>query len=298
MVRFRWECCVLCCVVLAGRATGQQDFSDVRIEVTPVAGNVYMLEGRGGNIGASVGADGILIVDDQFAALAEKIRTALKKLNPGELQFVLNTHWHSDHTGGNRVFGTEATIIAHTNVRGRLSMPQTVRGKAVEPSPIEALPVITFDESLSIHFNGEEIRVIHFPHGHTDGDSVVFFMGSNVVHMGDTFFAGRFPFVDLSSGGDVEGLTRNIQTVIDRLGADAKIIPGHGPLSTLADLKAYCAMLKETTAIVRKRIDEGMTLEQVQAAGLDAKWEKWGAGFITTEQWLETVYKSLTSKTK
>ena len=238
MVRFRWEWCVLWCVVVASRAAAQQDFSDVRIEVTPVAGNVYVLEGRGGNIGASVGADGILIVDDQFAPLAEKIRAALKKVNPGELQFVLNTHWHGDHTGGNRVFGTEATIIAHTNVRGRLSTPQTVRGRDVEPLPIEALPVITFDESLSIHFNGEEIRVIHFPHGHTDGDSVVFFTGSNVVHMGDTFFAGRFPFVDLASGGDVKGLTRNIQTVIDRLGADAKIIPGHGPLSTPQDLKA------------------------------------------------------------
>src|SRR4026209_1900451 len=177
----------------------QTDWSKVEIKSTKVNGNVYMLEGAGGNIGVSVGADGILIVDDQFAPLADKIRAALKSLGEGKLKFILNTHWHGDHTGGNASFGPEAPIIAHDNVRRRLATEQKSEffKRTTPASPKEALPVITFDKSLSVHFNGEEIKVIHFPQGHTDGDSVIFFTSSNVVHLGDDFFAGRFPFVDL-----------------------------------------------------------------------------------------------------
>src|SRR5918911_3791675 len=163
---------LLCCFVL--RTAAQQDFSKVEMKATRVAGNVYMLEGAGGNIGVSVGADGLLIVDDQFAPLADKIRAGLKTLGEGKLKFVLNTHYHGDHTGGNAQFSAEAPIIAQTNVRKRLATEQTVRGQKVPASPKEALPVITFDESVSIHFNGEEIRAVHFPHGHTDGDAVIF----------------------------------------------------------------------------------------------------------------------------
>src|SRR5688572_11954382 len=219
----------------------QPDYSQVQIKATKVAGNVYMLEGRGGNIGVSVGSDGILIVDDQFAPLAEKIKAALKTLGEGKLKFVLNTHWHSDHTGGNVVFGPEAPIIAHDNVRQRLATEQKseVFKSTTPASPKEALPVITFGQSLSVHFNGEEIKVIHYPRGHTDGDSVIFFNGSNVVHMGDNFFAGRFPFVDLESGGSVEGLIKNIGEVIAKLPAGVRIIPGHGPISSADDLKTY-----------------------------------------------------------
>ena len=164
----------------------------MQIKATKVAGNVYMLEGAGGNIGVSVGDDGILIVDDQFAPLADKIRAALKALADKKLRFILNTHWHGDHTGGNVAFGPEATIIAHDNVRKRLSTEQKSRSSKAprRASPKEALPVITFDQSLSVHFNGEEIRAIHYPQGHTDGDSVIFFTASNVVHLGDDFFAG------------------------------------------------------------------------------------------------------------
>ena len=287
---------MLACTVAVGGgvALAQRDFSNVRIKTTHVAGNIYMLEGSGGNIGLSVGDDGVLMIDDQFAPLAEKIKAAIRKLGKGKPKFVLNTHWHGDHVGGNLEFGRDAPIIAHTNVRTRLATGQKSRGRVIEPLPPEALPVITFDESLSIHFNGEEIRVIHFPHGHTDGDSVVFFGGSNVVHMGDDFFAGQFPFVDLASGGDVEGLTKNVAAVIARLPADVKIIPGHGPLSTLADLKAYHRMILDTTDVVRKRISAGKTLRQIQADGLPDKWQKWETGFISTDRWIEIIYKSLT----
>src|SRR5258707_10527999 len=208
----------------SARPTLAQDFSKVEIKATKVAGNVYMLEGAGGNIGVSVGADGILIVDDQFAPLADKIKAALKGLGEGKLKFILNTHWHGDHTGGNVVFGPEAPIIAQTNVRKRLATEQKSElfKSTTPPSPKEALPVITFDQSLSVHFNGEEIRVIHFLRGHTDVDSVTFFTGSNVVHMGDDFFAGGFPFVDLESGGSVEGLIKNIAEIIPKLPAGAK----------------------------------------------------------------------------
>ncbi|HJP94613.1 MAG TPA: MBL fold metallo-hydrolase [Pyrinomonadaceae bacterium] len=280
-------------------ASGQQtDYSKVQIKVTKVSGNVYMLEGLGGNIGVSVGPDGILIVDDQFAPLADKIRAALKGIGEGKLRFILNTHWHGDHTGGNIVFGPEATIIAHDNVRKRLATEQKseVFKSTTPASPKEALPVITFDQSLSVHFNGEDIRAIHFPHGHTDGDSVIFFTNSNVVHLGDDFFAGRFPFVDLESGGSVEGLTKNIGELVNKIPPTAKLIPGHGPLSTLDDLKNYHRMLVETSEIVRQKITAGKTLDQIKSEGLPDEWKPWGTGFIKTDFWIETIYKSATAK--
>ena len=279
-------------------AIAQDDYSKVEIKATKVSGNVYMLEGSGGNIGVSIGVDGILIVDDEFAPLAEKIKAALKNLGEGKLKFILNTHWHVDHTGGNAPLGKEATIIAHDNVRKRLSTEQRLEffKQTVPASPSEAWPVITFDQSLSVHFNGEEIKVIHFPHGHTDGDSVIFFTTSNVVHMGDDFFAGRFPFVDLDSGGSVQGMAKNVGEIIPKLPAGVKLIPGHGPISTIDDLKAYHRMLLETTEIVRKKIAAKKSLEQVKKEGLPAAWKSWGEGFVKTDQWLELVYRSLSKK--
>ena len=283
--------------VLAATAQAQQvDYSKVQIKATKVAGNVYMLEGSGGNIGVSVGDDGLLIVDDQFAPLADKIRAALRGIADKKLKFILNTHWHGDHTGGNVAFGPEATIIAHDNVRKRLATEQKILGNTTPPSPKEALPVITFDQSLSVHFNGEDIRAIHFPHGHTDGDSVIFFSASNVVHLGDDFFAGRFPFVDLESGGSVEGLIKNIGELVNKIPPTAKLIPGHGPISTLEDLKSYQRMLQQTTEIVRAKIAAGKTLDQIKSEGLPDEWKPWGVGFIKTDGWIETIYKSLTAK--
>ncbi|HEX5709479.1 MAG TPA: MBL fold metallo-hydrolase [Pyrinomonadaceae bacterium] len=289
----------VCFVVAPADAQQPRDWSKVEMKATRAAGAVHMLEGLGGNIGVSVGDDGILIVDDQFAPLADKIRAALKSLGEGKLKFVLNTHWHGDHTGGNVKFGPEAPIIAHTNVRKRMSTPQRseVFKSTTPAAPKEALPVVTFDESLSVHFNGEEIRVIHFPRSHTDGDSVIFFTGSNVVHMGDNFFAGKFPFVDMESGGSVDGMTKSVGDIIARLPADVKIIPGHGPLSTLDDLKAYHRMLIETTDIVRKRMAAGRTLEQIKAEGLPEVWKDWGTGFIKTDVWIETIYRNFSPRT-
>jgi glyoxylase-like metal-dependent hydrolase (beta-lactamase superfamily II) len=281
--------------LVATRAGAQQDFSKIEITSTQVAGNVHMLVGSGGNIGVSVGSDGILIVDDQFAPLADKIRAALKKLGEGKLRYVLNTHWHGDHTGGNKEFGPEAPIIAHDNVRKRLTGELKAEGRAATAAPAEALPVITFDQSLSVHFNGEEIRVIHVPSGHTDGDSIIHFTRSNVVHMGDQFFNGMFPFIDLASGGSVEGYARNVETVLAKIPANAKIIPGHGPLASVDDLKKFHQMLVESIAIVRDRMKSGKTLDQVKAEGLPAKWESWGKGFINTDRWLQTLHQGLSA---
>jgi len=275
-----------------------QDLSKVEIKVHKVAGNVYMLEGDGGNIGVSVGPDGILIVDDQYAPLADKIKAALKTLGEGKLKFILNTHWHPDHTGGNAPLGPDAPIIAHTNVRKRLAEGMDLPNRKTKPAPKEALPVITFDDSLSVHFNGEEIKVIHTSPGHTDGDSVIYFPTANVVHMGDLFFVDRFPFVDLASGGDVEGYTKNVGDVLAKLPAGAKVIPGHGPLSTAEELKRFHRALVETTDIVRTKIAAGKTLDQIKSEGLPEEWRTWGSGFIKTEGWLETVFTSLTRKPK
>ncbi len=279
--------------ISVSQAHAQQDFSSITIKTHHVAGNIYMLEGRGGNIGVSAGLDGLLMIDDQFAPLSEKIQTALDKLNKGKLKYLLNTHWHGDHTGSNEAFGQYASIIAHTNVRARLATKQLLFGREVGPLPKQALPVITFDDSLSIHFNGEEIKALHLPHGHTDGDIVILFTKSNVVHMGDLMFAGMFPFVDLDHGGHVVGVARNVATVIEKLPEDVRIIPGHGPISTLDDLKAYHAMLLGTIDIVRKEIQGGKSLEDIKNAGLPAEWDKWGGGFIKTNAWLEAIYKSL-----
>ncbi len=294
----RFSILVAIIICLCARTHAQQDFAKVEVKAQKVAGNIHMLQGAGGNIGVSVGPDGILIVDDQFAPLADKIKAALKTLGEGKLKFVLNTHWHGDHTGGNAVFGPEAPIIAHDNVRKRLATEQKSEffKRTTPASPKEALPVITFGQSLSVHFNGEEIRVIHFPQGHTDGDSVIFFTNSNVVHMGDDFFAGRFPFVDLESGGTVEGLIKNIGEIIAKLPADVKIIPGHGPLSSLDDLKGYHRMLVETTDIVRKKMAAAKSLAEIKAEGLPDQWKDWGTGFIKTDIWLETIHRSLSKK--
>jgi cyclase len=293
----RIQSVLLLLALAAGSAAAQErDFSKVQVKATKVAGNVYMLEGAGGNIGASVGPDGILIVDDQFAPLAEKIRATLRELDPGQLQFLLNTHWHGDHTGGNPAFGKEATIVAHDNVRKRLATEQTVLGEKSPPMAKEGLPVITFGESLSIHFNGEEIKAIHFPHGHTDGDSVIFFTGANVVHMGDDFFASRFPFVDLASGGSVQGLIANIEKVLAQISPETKIIPGHGPLSTPADLKNYHRMLVETSGIVQTKMKAGKDLATIQKEGLSEEWKEWGSGFINTETWIQIIHESLQGK--
>lgn len=285
---------------------GQGGMEEVEVTATHVAGSVYMVQGRGGNIGVSAGEDGVLLVDDQFAPLADRIRAAIGRAARGgagpvpadSVEFVLNTHWHGDHVGGNEVFGRHAHIVAHANVRARLSRPQVVRGDTVAPKPDHALPVVTFRDGLTVHFNGEPVRVVHVPHGHTDGDAVVLFTGSNVIHMGDQMFAGRFPFVDLATGGTVEGYVRNVERVLETVGevegitAEAHVIPGHGPLTDVGGLRRFHGMLEETVRIVRDRLEAGTSLEEAKSAGLPSKWREWGQGFISTGEWIETIYRS------
>jgi glyoxylase-like metal-dependent hydrolase (beta-lactamase superfamily II) len=264
----------------------QQDFSKVEIKVTKVAGTVYMLTGAGGNIGVSAGDDGIVIVDDQFEPLAPKIKEALRGITNKPIKFILNTHYHGDHTGGNVVFGKDAPIIAHENVRTRLAAGSSVRGNATPPAPKDALPVITFNDRATIHVNGEDIRAVHFPHGHTDGDSVIFFPQSNVVHMGDDFFNGMYPFVDVENGGSVKGMLANVDKILSTMADDAKVIPGHGPLSDKAGLRAFAEVLRGTTAAVAKALAAGKTLDQMKAENVLAPWDSWGKGFIKTDAWL------------
>ncbi len=274
--------------VAAQQGGGRRDYSQVEITNTPVAGNIYLLEGSGGNIGVSAGPDGLLIVDTQFLPLAEKIDAALAKLGSGELRYVVNTHVHGDHTGGNPYFGKKAKIIAHSNLQKRL----TAKTNAV---PAE-LPVITYEQGLTLKFNGEDVRLIGFTPGHTDGDTAVYFTKANVIQLGDQFVNGRFPYVDVVNGGDVKGLVKNLDSVLTWLPADAKVIPGHGKVSTTAELKLFRDTIAETVAFVEKGIAEGKTAEQIKTAAPLEKYRSWSAGAQNAPRWFDAVYNSLTKK--
>lgn len=274
-------------------AYAQPDFSKVEVKAVKVAGSVYMLTGSGGNIGASVGEDGIVVIDDQYAPLAPKIEAALKSISDKPVRFVINTHYHGDHTGGNEHFGKSAPIVAHENVRKRLASGTTRRGTTTPPAPKGALPVLTFDETVTIHLNGEDVRAVHMPSGHTDGDSVIWFTQSNVVHMGDDFFNGLYPFVDIDNGGSVRGLIANLDKVLSILPAGAKVIPGHGALSDKAGLKAFRDVLQKTLDVVDRGLAAGKTADQLKAEKVLGEWESWGQGFIKTDFWIDTLVREL-----
>ena len=297
---------LLSAVVLCAGAAGQEktpDWSKVQIKVTKVSGNIYMLEGQGGNIAASVGEDGIVIVDDEFAPLAEKIQTALKNLGITDkpVRFVINTHYHGDHAGGNVPFANSgSTVIAQDNVRKRLATGGTAGNGGslkVESKPAEkaGLPIITFEHDVTVHLNGEDIRALHFPAGHTDGDAIIFFPKNNVVHMGDDFVRYGFPFIDVASGGSVQGMIDGVEKAAAQLPADVKVIPGHGVLSNLDDVRAYVKMLKDTSAVVQKAIDDHKTLDQMKQEKILSAWEKWSNDFVSQDIFIETLYNSLTN---
>ena len=275
------------------------DFSKVEIKATLVAGNVYMLQGAGGNIAAIVGDDGIVIVDDEYAELSDKVRAALKGVADKPVRYVINTHFHFDHAGGNAAFGKEATLLAQDNVRKRLS--QTGVGGTggafsftYAPQPPEALPIITFGHDLTIHLNGEDIRALHAPHGHTDGDAIVFFPKANVVHTGDLFVRYGFPFIDIASGGSSKGIADGLDAMAKTLPADVKVIPGHGAVSSLTDVAHYVKMLRETRAAVAKGVKAGKTAQQLKAEKVLAPWQTWTGPFINTDAFIDTLYNEVT----
>lgn len=282
-------------VAIAAPAAAQQqtDWSNVEIRVERVAPGVAVLFGRGGNIALSYGADGNVLVDDQYAPLTPRILAAVRSVNPGDVRFVINTHWHGDHTGGNEHLAETGTVVvAHENVRTRMSMEQVIFGEAVPPSPTGALPVITFGQGLSFHLNGDEVRVFHVDDAHTDGDVLVYWHRANVLHMGDTFFNGMLPFIDLDSRGSIDGLLNALLIAIHRADENTVIIPGHGPLARLPDLIAYRARLQSIRDRVYREIEAGRTLDQVQALRLADAYAtpNW---FISPDDFIESVYRSL-----
>ena len=274
----------------------QEDFSKVEIKATQVAGSVWMLEGSGGNIGVSAGDDGVVMIDDQFAPLLPKIKAALAKISQKPVRFLLNTHWHFDHVGGNAGMADTAAILAHENVRKRMQAGAEMFGRKIEPAEPRALPILTYQHDVTLWLNGEPVRALHVSPGHTDGDTVVFFTKSNVVHMGDDFFATGFPFVDLDSGGSVRGLIGAIDEVLPQIPPDAKVIPGHGSLQTVADLKKFRNRLDEIVALVARGLKSGKTVEQMQKEKLLAAYEDWNWQFVKADQFIAVVARDLTQR--
>lgn len=272
-------------IPLDASAADADRFADVKVTAEPVAGSVHMLTGSGGNIGVSVGKDGTLIIDDQYAPLAGRIQDALNGLGGGKPKLILNTHVHGDHTGSNAYFGSTGSIIAHDNVRVRLLSEDGLDRSA--------LPLVTFSERVTVHFNDEEIQLIHMPMGHTDGDSVVWFTTANVIHMGDHLFVDRFPYIDLGSGGSVPGYIRNLNTVLAMLPDDVRVIPGHGPLTDKAAVQRSVDMIQSTRKTVAASLNEGLDEEDIIARGLSPEWASFGAGFITEERWIKILLSDL-----
>jgi glyoxylase-like metal-dependent hydrolase (beta-lactamase superfamily II) len=266
-------------------AIAQDRFADVEVKATAIKGSVHMLTGAGGNIGVSAGEDGVLIIDDQFAPLAEKIAAQLGQLGSDKPKYVINTHYHGDHTGSNAFFHSHkgATILAHKNVRVRLADDEKVKP--------EALPTITYEDGIKIYFNGETLHVMHLAVGHTDGDSVVWFEQPNVMHTGDLFFNGRFPYIDQGAGGNVEGYMDSVKQLLAKIDDDTVIIPGHGDISNKQEYTAFLSMISETFNYVKALKQDGKTLDEVKTMGLEDKWSDWSWNFINEEKWIATLYK-------
>ena len=268
--------------------------SEIKITTINVNNGVYMLMGQGGNIGLSVGEDGVFMIDDQYAPLSAKIKAAISKISKKPLKFVINTHWHFDHTGGNENFGKDgAIIVSHNNVRKRMSKEGFIKAfnKTIPAAPKVALPIITFNDEINFYFNNEEIAVLHQKNAHTDGDSIIFFKSSNVVHTGDIYFNGFYPFIDSSSQGSMNGIITSVNYILSRINDETKIIPGHGKLSNKKELISY----RDTLIILRDRmqalIKEGKSIDEIIAmkpnADLD---ETWGKGFLNPETFLKILY--------
>ena len=259
-------------------------FANVEISALKVNGSIYMLTGAGGNIGVSVGADGTMIIDDQYAPLADRIQKALDGLGGDKPRLVLNTHVHGDHTGSNAHFGARGTIIAHDNVRVRLLTEGVER---------TALPLVTYSDRMSVHFNDNDIELIHMPAGHTDGDSIVWFKQANVAHLGDHLFNGSFPFIDIGNGGSVSGFVANLESALKLLPDDIQIIPGHGALGDSSTVSESISMIHDTLDTVKAGVAAGKSADEIIATGLDPRWASFGAGFINEERWIRILLAGL-----
>ena len=265
-------------------------------KITPITEQISMLQGQGGNVAVLTGEQGILMIDDDYQKMSSALQDALKEFGGKEnLTYIINTHWHGDHTGGNLDLGSSTRIIAHDNVRERLLTKQEIKlfNMVSEPYPEEALPSLTYSQHMTLHINGETVELEHYPQGHTDSDSVVFFKAANVVHTGDHFFNGFFPFIDVDSGGNAVTMAENVAKLIQQIDEKTVIIPGHGPLAKKADLEAFHGMLTGTTQEVKAMMDSGMTIEQIQEKGLSSDWDEWTDGFLSTEAWINILYASL-----
>ena len=277
----------------AAAALAQRDFSKVEIKSTQLGPTTWMLAGAGGNMGLSAGDDATFLLDDQFAPLTERINAAIGKITPKPVKFVVNTHWHFDHTGGNENLAKAGVVIvANDNVYKRMSTDQFIEFlKMTEPAAAHvALPVVTFADAVTFHLNGDEIQVMHVAPAHTDGDSIVFFSKSNVIHMGDTYFAGMYPFIDTSSGGRIDGMVAACDKALALANGETRIIPGHGPLSNKAELKAWRDMLAAVSQRVHKMIADGKKVDEITAAGVTSDFDAtYGKGYITPPKFAEMV---------
>ncbi len=281
---------VILCV--AAGLYAQQDQS--KVTMTPLAGPLYLLQGGGaGNVAVVADPAGVFMVDAMVEADAGQIREAIKALPGGDrVRVLVNTHWHFDHVGGNSTLCLGSTIIAHENTRVLLANDQTLFGP-VKALPAAAVPNVTYSTSLTVYAGGQAIRLVYCPHCHTNGDTVVFFDSLKIVHMGDMFFNGMFPFMDVEHGGDIDSWVHQLDGILAKLSADAKIIPGHGQLAGVTELKAFRQMLSDSAELVRGQMKAGKTLDQIRAAGLTEGLKPWAKGFMTADQWLELVYRSL-----
>lgn len=284
-------------LALVAPVFAQDDFDQVEIKTTPLGQGLYVLAGRGGNIGVSAGPDGVVLIDDQYAPLNAKIRAALNLISGEPVRFVFNTHWHGDHTGGNEAFGkTGSLIVAHDQVRKRLAAGGFMEAfkREVPAAPAPALPVVTFSDQISFHLNGQELRAFHVAPAHTDGDAVVSFPRANVVHLGDLYFNGLYPVIDYGSGGHIEGMVAGVDRVLPLIDDRTIVIPGHGRLSNRAELIAYRDMLATVAQRLRALMKSGKTLAEIQAAKPTADFDPaWGQGFLKPEAWVEMVWNGL-----
>jgi cyclase len=298
MQRFIVRILALAAALPTGSAVwAQSDLEKVEIKAEEIAPGVAVLFGAGGNIGLSYGPDATVMIDDQFAPLSGKIEAAVAKIGAAPVKYVVNTHWHYDHTGGNENFGkTGATIFAHENVRVRMASGGTVVGNVSSPSPKEALPVVTFDQGMRFHINGDTITLMYVGGGHTDGDSVVMWQEKKVVHMGDLYMTiNSFPFIDRASGGDVYNLMRTLDLVLTMIDGETKVIPGHGPMSNKSELAAWRAMIGQAVARVEALHKDGKSLEQAVAAKPLADFNR-EDGFINGDAFVKAIWASLADK--